>query len=43
MKTNEKMNAVVATGYGDPKVLRFMQVEKPLPKANEVLVKVFAS
>lgn len=36
----EKMNAIVAIGYGSPDVLKFKEVDKPEPKANEVLVKV---
>ncbi len=37
------MKAIVNTEYGSPDVLRYEDVEKPLPKANEVLVKVHAS
>jgi NADPH:quinone reductase-like Zn-dependent oxidoreductase len=36
------MKAVVYTRYGSPDVLRFMDVEKPAPKDNQVLVKVRA-
>ncbi|MGQ1788142.1 NAD(P)-dependent alcohol dehydrogenase [Saccharicrinis sp. GN24d3] len=43
MKSNNKMKAIVATGYGSPEVLKLRQVDKPVPKANEVLVKVLAS
>lgn len=39
----EKMKAVVFTKYGSPDVLRLVDVEKPVPKANEVLVKVMAT
>jgi NADPH:quinone reductase-like Zn-dependent oxidoreductase len=37
---SKKMNAIVAVGYGSPEVLQFQRVNKPEPKANEVLVKV---
>ncbi|OEK04040.1 NAD(P)-dependent alcohol dehydrogenase [Roseivirga misakiensis] len=37
------MRAVVYKKYGDPKVLRLTELEKPQPKANELLVKVEAS
>jgi NADPH:quinone reductase-like Zn-dependent oxidoreductase len=39
----QKMKAIVATGYGAPDVLKLQQVAKPHPKENEVLVKVHAS
>ena len=39
----EMMKAIVATGYGAPDVLKLQQVDKPQPKENEVLVKVYAS
>lgn len=38
-----KMNAIVATGYGSPEILKLQQVDKPEPKANEVLVRVITS
>ena len=37
------MKAVVHDRYGPPEVLRIEQVERPVPKADEVLVKVLAT
>ena len=37
------MKAVICTKYGTPDVLKIRDVQKPVPKDNEILIKVYAT
>ena len=37
------MKAIICTKYGRPEVLKLMDVERPNPKSNEVLIRIFAT
>ena len=39
---SRQMKAVLQTKYGSPEVLKFVEVDKPFPKADQILIKVQA-
>src|SRR3990170_7239671 len=41
--TGASVKAAVCTRYGSPEVLQLKEVEKPTPKDNQLLVRVFST
>ena len=37
------MKAVIRDSYGSPDVLELREIEKPIPKDDEIILKVYAS
>ncbi|MFX1511176.1 MAG: NAD(P)-dependent alcohol dehydrogenase [Promethearchaeota archaeon] len=43
MENNGKMKAIVCTKYGSPEVLELIEIEKPQPKDDDVLIRNYGS
>jgi NADPH:quinone reductase-like Zn-dependent oxidoreductase len=43
MASKEKMKVILHTKYGPPDELQLSEVDKPIPEANEVLIKIHAT
>ncbi len=41
--TTARMQAMVYTRFGPPEVLQLTEVDKPAPRPNEVLIKIYAT
>ncbi len=43
IRKDTQMKAVVCTKYGPPEVLELKEVDKPIPKTNEVLIRIYTT